>query len=41
MNVQSQIPVLFEIFTEASQYGWRVIKLVAGLEHSAALVEVE
>lgn len=40
-NAIAKEPVLFDIFTEASQYGWKLIKLAAGWEHSLALVEVE
>ncbi|CAD8173509.1 unnamed protein product [Paramecium pentaurelia] len=41
MNNSVTTPTLFDIFSEASQYGWQLQKIAVGLDHSVALIEVE
>ncbi|CAD8123235.1 unnamed protein product [Paramecium sonneborni] len=41
MNNSVNTPTLFDIFSEASQYGWQLQKIAVGLDHSVALIEVE
>ncbi|KAM3135292.1 hypothetical protein pb186bvf_012590 [Paramecium bursaria] len=42
LGVESnQFPTEIDIFSEASHYGWKLLKITAGLDHSVALFDVE